>query len=244
MKPHIIVLALILLTAPSAAQTPINAGITPDSPLWVLEIATERFSEMLAMNSDTKTALQLKHAGERIAEMQVATNTEKAMQQYNNVLSRIDTTNINYETSEMVRTRIMQHTATLALMEGTGEAIQKGNQIRTASTTNENTIQNNELLWWSELTSKQGITSMDSSILTMYNIEMADIHEFIPEGISQVKITQRDGSTVNNYIIKHTESDITIQEGMTTNPSQSYTFTIADVMEYKQKYGWVIGYEN
>ena len=241
MKTHIIVLALIMLVAPVSAQTgQVNAGITPDSPLWALEIATERFTEMLAMNSDTRTALQLKHADERIAEMQVATNTEKAMEQYNNVLSRIDSTNLNYETSEMIRTRMMQHTTTLATIEGTDDIIQKGAKLRTATIDSENTIQNDELLWWSGFIAEQAITKMDSSLLLMYNIKMEDIHEFIPEGITQVTITQRDGSTVNDYVIKHTGTDITIQEGVTTNSAQSYTFKIADVMEYNQKYGWVI----
>ena len=245
MKTHIIVLALIMLVAPVSAQAgQANAGITPDSPLWALEIATERFMEMLAMNGDTRTALQLKHADERIAEMQVATNKEKAMEQYNNVLSRIDSKNLNYNTSEMIRTRMMQHTTTLATIEGTDEIIQKGAKLRTATIDSENTIKNNELLWWGGFIAEQGITSMDSSILLMYNIKMEDVHEFIPGGITQITITQRDGSIVNNYVIKHTETDITIQEGVTTNSAQSYTFKIADVMEYEQKYGWVIGHEN
>ena len=142
MKTHIIVLALIMLVAPVSAQAgQATAGISPDSPLWALEIATERFTEMLAMNSNTRTALQLKHADERIAEMQVANNKEKAMEQYNNVLSRIDTTNINYQTSEMVKTRMVQQTLTLSAIGGTDEIMQKGMALRTATTENENILQ-------------------------------------------------------------------------------------------------------
>ena len=241
MKTHIIVLALIMLVAPVSAQTgQATAGITPDSPLWALEIATERFTEMLAMNSNTRTALQLKHADERIAEMQVAVNKEKAIEQYNNVLSRIDTTNINYQTSEMVKTRMVQQTLTLSAIEGTDEIVQKGMALRTATTENENILQSNEMMWWSNFISDKAITTMDSSILSTYNIRMEDVHDIIPKNITQITITQRDGSTVNDYIVKHTDTDITIQEGITTNPAQSYTFKIADVMEYKQKYGWVI----
>ena len=244
MKTHIIALALIMLIAPVSAQTNTAvAGITPDSPLWAIEIATERFTEMLAMNSDTRTALQLKHADERIAEMQVSTNTRdtwKAAVQYNNVLSRIDTTNVNYKTSEMVKTRLMQNVVTLLAIEEADDTIQKTTQLRTAITAQESTIQKDEMMWWGSFASDKAITTMDTSILSTYKLEMSDIHEFIPEGITQVTITQRDGSTVNDYIIKHTETDITIQEGITTNPAQSYTFEIADVIDYKQKYGWVI----
>ena len=241
MKTHIIALALIMLIAPVSAQTNTAlAGITPDSPLWAIEIATERFMEMLAMNSDTKTALQLKHADERIAEMQVATNKEKAMEQYNNVLSRIDTTNLNYQTSEMVKTRMVQQTITLSTMEGTDEIVKKGMALRTTTVDTESTIQQFQLMWWSSFISDKAITTMDSSILSTYNIRMEDVHDIIPKNITQVTVTQRDGSTVNNYIVKHTDTDITIQEGITTNPAQSYTFEIADVMDYKQKYGWVI----
>ena len=245
MKTHIIILALVLLVSTASAQTEsVSAGITPDSPLWMLEIATERFTEMLAMNSDTRTALQLKHADERIAEMQVATNAEKAMEQYNNVLSRIDTTNLGYDASEMVKTRMVQQTLTLSNIEGTDAIVQKGITLRKATIDSENTIRNDELLWWSGFVSDKAITTMDSSILSMYNLEMKDVHEFIPEGITQVTITQRDGSIVNDYIIKHTETDITIQEGVTTNPTQTNTFTIADVMEYEQKYRWMVRHEN
>ena len=162
------------------------------------------------------------------------------MEQYNNVLSRIDTTNLNYQTSEMVKTRMVQQTITLSTIDGTDEIVKKGMALRTTTIDTESTIQKDEIMWWSSFASDKSITTMDSSILSMYNLEMKEIHEFIPEGITQITITQRDGSTVNDYIIKHTETDITIQEGITTNPAQSYTFEIADVMDYKQKYGWVI----
>ena len=241
MRTHIIVLALIMLATPVHAQTEsVEAGITPDSPLWALDIAAERFTEMLAMNENTRIALQLKHADERIAEMQVANNKMKAMEQYNNVLSRIDSSNINYNTSEMIRTRMMQHAITMERVNGTDEPIKNNMLLRVTTTEGEKARQSEELMWWSEFASKHKIQSIESSILLKYNIGMDDIHEYVPQGITKITVTQRDGSVVNEYVIRHTDDDITIMEGTLVSPTQAYIIEIADVMEYEQKYGWVL----
>ena len=242
----IILLALILLITPAAATN--GAGmITPDSPLWHIDIAIERLTEIATLNNEKRIELQLKHADERIAEAKVSQNPDKAIEQYNKILNRINMMESNkYSTSQMIREKTLQHEATLETLHGANvsETIKQERILRITTAQNEKDIQETEQLWWSGFASKHDIKSLESSILLKYNIEMEDIHKYIPMGITQVTITQRDGSVVNEYIIRHTNDDITIMEGTVRSPAQAYTFEIADVMEYEQKYGWVLGYEN
>lgn len=248
MKTHIVVLALILLVFPVSAQTEqATAGITPDSPLWHIDIAIERLTEIATLNNEKRIELQLKHADERIAEAKVSQNPDKAIEQYNKILNRINIMESNkYSTSQMIREKTLQHEATLETLHGVNisETIKQERMLRITTAQNEKDIQETEQLWWSGFASKHDIKSLESSILLKYNIEMEDIHKYIPMGVTQVTITQRDSSVVNEYIIRHTNDDITIMEGTVRSPAQAYTFEIADVMEYEQKYGWVLGYEN
>ena len=51
-----------------------DAGITPDSPLYVVDIATEAVEELLTLNPEAKVLKKVENAAERLAEMEAMQN--------------------------------------------------------------------------------------------------------------------------------------------------------------------------
>lgn len=67
-----VLVALLLATAPVAAQASAqaNAGVTPDSALYGLEIALENARTALTFNADAKAKANIDQADERLAEIE------------------------------------------------------------------------------------------------------------------------------------------------------------------------------
>jgi len=59
-----------------------DAGITPDSPLYIIDIATESIQELLTLNPDAKVLRKVENAAERLAEMEAmaSENNPKAVE--------------------------------------------------------------------------------------------------------------------------------------------------------------------
>ena len=241
----IAVLFFLMLIVPASAQTETpQAGITPDSFLWGIEIALEKIAETAMFDSEKKIELQLKHADERIAEAQAAKDPAKALTQYTNLISRISTDEIEYTSAEMIRSRIKTHETILTTMQDTPteETIKQGRMLAITAEHNQDQAQDGELQWWKTFTSQQQVTPVETSILSKYNLEMKDIHKYTPAGVTKVTIKERNGDTITTYTISHTETDITIKEGETEAYDNEYTFEIRDIKRYTEKYGAVIGY--
>src|SRR3989338_8774837 len=69
-------LFLLIIVTPSRAQDE-NAGVTPDSPLWGLDIAIERLELFLAGGDTEKVKVGLKHAHERLLEVNIMIEKNK-----------------------------------------------------------------------------------------------------------------------------------------------------------------------
>src|SRR3989338_4686963 len=69
-------LFLLIIVTPSRAQDE-NAGVTPDSPLWGLDIAIERLELFLAGGDTEKVKVGLKHANERLLEVNIMIEKNK-----------------------------------------------------------------------------------------------------------------------------------------------------------------------
>lgn len=235
------------LIGSAVAQTNYNPGlIKPDSFLWQLDLQIERLHEQIQFDQNTRIKLQLQHADERMGELQQNTNTEAVANEYNAILERIRTNErVNYLSNEQIKTKMEEHNIVLINFEQKGNyqlqtSSQLNSELRLQAKTNQQTISSDDLTWWQDLIKDYPIVDAPTSLLTMLDTDMSTIHSYIPTGITQITITQENGNTVQSYIVTHSNTDILISKGVTTNPAQLYTFTIQDVQEYKNTYGGII----
>lgn len=248
------VLSLIIIScllSPALAQNYNPGLIKPDSPLWQLDLQIERLHENIQFDQNTRIELQLRHADERMGELQQSTNTDAVSNEYNAVLKRIRANErVNYQATKQIHERMTAHNIVLESLERDGSE-QLRTALKTASETNnalqqevqirQVEISSDDLDWWQDFIGAYPIQDMPTSALTMLDTDMATVHNYVPTGITQITIIQENGNLVQEYIIKHTDTDILISRGKTTNPAQSYTFTIQEVQQYKDNYGSVVG---
>lgn len=251
-KAVLSIIIISCLVSPTFAQSNYNPGlIKPDSFLWNLDLQIERFHEQIQFNQNSRIELQLRHADERIGELQQNVNIDAVANEYNAVLERIRTNEwVNYQATEQIKERMTAHNIVLETMERDGSE-QLRTTLKTASETNNalqqhtqqrsEQISSNDMVWWQDFIKDYPIVDMPTSALTMFNTDMATVHNYVPAGITQITIVQENGNLVQEYIIKHTDIDIHISQGSTTNPSQSYIFTIQEVQQYVNQYGSMVG---
>ena len=245
------ILLISCLISPAFAENYNPGLIKPDSFLWNLDLQIERFHEQIQFNQNSLIELQLRHADERIGELQQNTNIDAVANEYNAVLERIRTNErVNYQSTTQIQERMTAHNIVLEIMERDGSE-QLRTTLKTASETNtalqqhtqqrKEQISSSDMVWWQDFISNYPIVDMPTSALTMLNTDMATVHNYVPAGITQITITQENGNAAQEYIIKHTDTDIFISHGSTTNPSQSYTFTIQEAQRYINQYGSMVG---
>ena len=117
-------LVLTLLFAGVASAQEVNAlpdaGLTPDSPLYVLDGLFEKLSLMLTFNQEKKVAKELRYAEERLAEVQEMVQTQKmqkletGLKNYeklmNQVQEKLQAKTANKQVGAQVKNNIRQRT--------------------------------------------------------------------------------------------------------------------------------------
>jgi len=115
-----LVLVLLLLASPLIlAQTEeIEAGITPDSPLWGIDVAMEKVQMMFTFKQENKVNLGLQIANERLAEMYMMIQQNKlqfinkAEIRRNEIIDEVEVNmanGVNEEHREFVSERLQKH---------------------------------------------------------------------------------------------------------------------------------------
>ena len=224
-----------MIPTASATQTYNPGIITADSPLWKADIALEKIFEKMMLTENSRVELQLKHANERIGELQTSIDSNEVIQEYVQVLNRIESAqNLRYETSVSVKNQLEQHEDVLGVLSLESAVIT--NNVILQLTQTRNTAQeqtqskiNEEQLWWSEKVQEFGIISIPTTIDEKYD----KYTQQLPEGITVVDVVRSDGVIVQSYTIRNEEGVVSIQTGTTDNYAEKYTFTINQLQKYE-----------
>lgn len=114
-----LIVGILLLINPVFAQNEVEveAGITPDSPLWGIDIAIEKIVMLLTLKPEDKANLGLQRANERLAEIQVMIQQNKtqsmnrAEMERNTIINEVErnTAGLSEEHRQFVLERLQKH---------------------------------------------------------------------------------------------------------------------------------------
>ena len=231
----ILVICLFLTPTVSATQTYDPGLITADSPLWKADIVLEEIMERFMWSDNARVELQLKHANERIGELQTSTDSNEVIQEYVQVLNRIESAqNLRYETSVSVKNQLEQHGDILRGLsqetpEITNDVILQLTQTRNTVQNQTHFIINEEQMWWSEKVTEFNILPIPTIVDEQYD----KYTQQLPEGMTVVDVVRSDGVIVQSYTIRNEEGVVSIQTGTTDNYAEKYTFTINQLQKYE-----------
>ena len=245
-KAIIIISVMMCLITPAIAEDYDPGLITSDSPLWQLDLAIERITEQLMLSTESRINLQLKHADERLGEIKVSTDVRNAADEYNAVLARIKSNDmVNYQSTKQINSRMAEHNIALSeiVLNGNDDtrltlstAVNTNTALQEHARTQQQTMMSADLVWWQGFISQYPITHLATSITNVFDEDLTRFRSQVPDGISQVIVTQSDESYVAEYIVNNDGTDIFISTGRTPNPAQTYTFTISEIKEMTEGY--------
>lgn len=232
-----LVISLGMFPNVSATSTYDPGLITADSPLWKADIVLEEIMERFMWSDNARVELQLKHANERIGEMQANPGLEIVTDQYVKVLNRIQNAeNVRYQTATMIQAQLENHNSVLTTISEENSV--PANQAIAQLTQTRNVVQEKtsvtitaEQQWWSETVPSFGISSTSTEIA-----DLGDYKEYtmwLTEGVTSVEVLRSDGVLMESYIIRNEQDIITIQTGTTENYVNKYTFTINELQKYE-----------
>jgi hypothetical protein len=238
-KKILLVLALALMIGSASASG--NAGaITPDSFLWRGELTLETLHEMIVFNADQRAELQLIHAEERIAEMQVSSNPDAALGEYTKIMSRINSMeNMGYQTTQMVQASIENHTRTLSQFgenQSVNDAMQMAKMTQSSIQQKQSAKINENQMVWNQIKTQYSIGYNEKSISELTGRSYGEVEKYIPAGVTQLYITKDDGTAIDEYFVTKTDADITIKKGISTIADQEYVLTLEDIRNYHSYY--------
>ena len=232
----LLVISLCMFPTVSATSTYDPGLITADSSLWQLDIKLEEIREKFMLSDNARVELQLKHANERIGEMQANPELEVVADQYVKVLNRIQTAeNVRYQTSINVQEQLNQHNTVLRSISAENSVV--ANLAMTQLTQTRNIVQEKasntitaEQQWWSETVSRHDIISTPIIVDEKYE----KYTQQLPEGITVVEVVRSDGVLVQSYLIRNEEGRVSVETGTTENYVKKYTFTINELQKYEE----------
>jgi hypothetical protein len=235
------------LISPVSAGATYSAGlITPDSPLWALDLKMEEITESLMLTDDARVNLQLKHANERISEMTLFPGNERATEEYKKVLSRIENAqNLRYETTTTIQARLEAHREIMMSISDdsaqiqtsdsaqiqTSVIIQELSQAQSAIEDKTRTLISEEAVWWSEKIAEYNILSSPTLVENYGDFERYTTQ--LQEGVTVVDVVRSDDTLLESYIIRKENGAVTIQTGTTENYVNKYIVTINELKRYE-----------
>ena len=230
-----LVISLGIIPTVSATSTYDPGLITADSPLWKADIVLEEIMEKFMWSDNARVELQLKHANERIGEMQANPELKVVADQYVKVLNRIQTAeNVRYQTATMIQAQLENHNSVLTTISAENSA--PANQAITQLTQTRNTVQEKtsatitaEQLWWSETVPSYGIISTPIIVDEQYE----KYTQHLPEGVTVVDVVRSDDVLVQSYIIRNEGGVVSIQTGTTENYMVKHTIPINQLQKYE-----------
>lgn len=237
---YLIVIGLALISPVSAGATATySAGlITPDSPLWALDLKMEEITESLMLTDDARVNLQLKHANERISEMTLFPGNERATEEYKKVLSRIENAqNLRYETATAIQARLETHREIMMSISEddaqiqTSAIIQELSQAQSVIGDKTVALINEEDTWWSGKVAEYNILSSPTLVENYGDFERYTTQ--LQEGVTVVDVVRSDDTLLESYIIRKENGAITIQTGTTENYVNKYIVTINELKRYE-----------
>lgn len=128
-----------------SAEGEINAGITPDSILYDLDVFFDDLRLQIQTNSEERANVGLDIAEERIAEIKIMSEEnkieamERAIEQHQKQTQQIENSEVGEQLREQIRERLRIHTQTLEQIrdnapeeayQGLNTAIQSSNKAR------------------------------------------------------------------------------------------------------------------
>lgn len=231
----IFVISLGMLPAVSATSAYSPGLITPDSPLWALDLKMEEITESLMLTDDARVNLQLKHANERISEMTLFPEIEQAAVEYVKVIEKIENAqNLRYETATAIQTRLEAHREIMMSISEDDAQIQASaiieelSQAQSVIEDKTRALINEEDAWWSEKVTEYNILSSPTPV--------SDFDKYttrLNEGVTVVDVVRNDDTLMQSYIIRKEQGVITIQTGTTGNYVDKYTVTINQLQKYE-----------
>ena len=234
---YLIFVMSLVLTPVSAVPTYDVGFITPDSPLWPLDLKMEELTERLMLSDDARTNLQLKHASERIAEMTLFPS-ERTTEEYINVIDKIESTqNLKYETAVAVQAHLEHHRQIMmsisddSAQDQSSAIIQEISQAQSAIENKTMTMISEESAWWSEKVAEYNIISSPTP-LESYG-EFGKYTTRLLEGVTVIDVVRSDDTLMQSFMIRNEGNIITIQTGTTENFVKKYTFTINELKKYE-----------
>ena len=231
----LLVISLGMFPTVSATSTYDPGLITADSPLWKADIVLEEIMEKFMWSDNARVELQLRHANERIGEMQANPELEVVADQYVKVLNRIQSAeNVRYQTATMIQAQLENHNSVLTTISAENSV--PANQAIAQLTQTRNVIQEKssatisaEQQWWSETIPSFGIVSTPIIVDEQYE----KYTQHLPEGISVVEVVRSDEEVIQSYLIRNEGGVVSIQTGTTENYVKKYTFTINQLQKYE-----------
>lgn len=235
---YLIVIGLALISPVSAGATYSAGLITPDSPLWALDLKMEEITESLMLTDDARVNLQLKHANERISEMTLFPGNERATEEYKKVLNRIENAqNLRYETATAIQARLETHREIMMSISEdsaqiqTSAIIQELSQAQSAIEDKTKTLISEEAVWWSEKIAEYNILSSPTLVENYGDFERYTTQ--LQEGVTVVDVVRSDDTLLESYIIRKENGAVTIQTGSTENYVNKYIVTVNQLKKYE-----------
>lgn len=218
----ILVISLGILPTVSASSAYSPGLITSDSPLWSLDLKMEEFTESIMLTDDARVNLQLKHANERIGELQQTSEKERVIEEYARVLERIESAKeLHYETSINVQNQLEAHRGVIPSDVMEPALMAQMEQVQTKIQEHSDTMIEEESAWWSEKVAEYNIISSPTPI--------SDFKEYttrLDEGVTVIDAVRSDDTLMQSYIVRNEDGVVTIQTGTTDNYVKKYTFSI------------------
>ena len=112
----VVLIGLLMIPGAMAEDEYAPGFISPDSPLWGLDLELEKIQERFALNNEHRLTIQMRHMDERIGEMQTGEQFEKVTQHYLDGMDRIENNTARYEATQRAVTRLQEHKVELDTM--------------------------------------------------------------------------------------------------------------------------------
>lgn len=228
---------VISLISPTFAESPYEAGlITPNSPLWNLDLKIEEIQERFAWNDEHRLTIQLRHMNERIGEMQTGEKLEQVTQHYMSAIERIEANTVRYEAAQRARAVLQQHKVAIGNINGELPEEDKlvMNTVQNRVITGQAVLEQNaeqsildEQMWWSEKVAQYDILTVPTETSNFGDFEKFTSQ--LDEGITVFEVIRSDEVTLQSYIVRNEGGVVTIKQGTTDNYVKKYTVTVNEL---------------